>query len=111
MIDEIETKRLRFISALDAMPERTRPSYEEEATKTELRAKIRLCDDLLAMPKPSVGLAVKQTYRVELVDYIDAESEHQAIDIFTQAMADVDLADDNFDVYEVDPKTKKAVKE
>jgi hypothetical protein len=53
----------------------------------------------------------KKLYRVELVDYIGAESEHQAIDIFTQVMADVCVSDDAFDVYEVDQNyNRKEVK-
>lgn len=48
-----------------------------------------------------------KTYRVELVDHIDAQTEHDAIEIFIDS---IDPSDDLFDVYEVDPLTKKAVK-
>ncbi len=110
MIDYVEKELIRCEKLLLGYGERDRPVYEEEQHKEHLKARANLCRDILDMPQVSPGIAVKKFYRVELVDYIDATSEHEAIDIFTQAMADVCLADDNFDVYEVDPKTRKAVR-
>jgi len=94
---------------LEDLGERTRPIYEEESTKADLRAKIYIIKEALAVDSPKIDLIEKQLYRVELVDYIDAHSEHEAIDIFTTAIPEVDLADDSFDVYAVDPLTRKAV--
>lgn len=83
--------------------------YNEEAVRAAMTAKLDLINELLEIDEPRTD-GQRKTYRVELVDFIDAHAEHGAIDIFLKAIPDIDLSDDNFDVYEVDPLTKKAVK-
>jgi hypothetical protein len=83
--------------------------YEDERLKTVIKAKLSLINELLEIDEPRTD-GQRKTYRVELVDYIDASTEHGAVDIFLKAIPDLDLADDSFDVYEVDPLTKKAVR-
>jgi len=107
--DFLLKRQVYYTKMLEDMPVRDRPSYEEENTKVMLRAKLNLIEELLEKDHPA-GLAVLKTYRVELVDYIDAESEHQAIEIFEKVIFDIDPSDDMYDVYEVDPLTNKAVK-
>jgi hypothetical protein len=104
----MESKLRIYENQLSYLGERSSPEYAEENFKTELRAKITLIKELLCFDHDEQHS--EKLYRVELVDFINAKSEHEAIDIFIQVIPEVDVSDDSFDVYEVDPKTRKAVK-
>jgi len=115
MLDERSRKKFQWLldefeSQLMILGERARPIYEEENTKTELRAKVALLTELLSQDCPNPDTSKKE-YRVELVDFIFATSEHEAIDIFVKVVGDIDVGDDNFDVYEVDRHHNKVHKQ
>lgn len=105
---EMEHRMNEARKQLADLGERHSPIYLEEHTKSELKGTIAVLEELLELNDETED-SDKKSYRVELVDFIDAHTEHEAIDIFIRCIPDIDVSDEAFDVYEIDPLTKKAI--
>ncbi len=98
-------KLSEYQAQLDELGERGTIVYQEEMEKAGLRAKVNFIKDMIGWQFVKTDT---KSYRVELVDFIDAHNECEAVDIFMKCIPDME--DEAFDVYEIDPLTKKAVK-
>jgi hypothetical protein len=93
-------RRSSCILALDILRQKKSIVYEDEMEKAKLRAKIDLVNDALGFDENRK--VTNKTYRVEYVDFVDARSEVDAVDVFLQNIDFLDSGNEAIDVYEVD---------
>ncbi len=96
---KLQEDKARYMAELAILTKRTSIVYQDEFDKCRLASKLSVINELLELKEivPS-----KKIYRVEYVDFIDADSETEAVDIFNYTLDHLESTDEDINVYEVD---------
>ena len=96
---QLQESKARYTAELAILNKRTSIVYEDEFNKCRLNAKLSIVNEILERVE---SVPSKKIYRVVYSDFIEADSEVDAVEIFNHTLDHLDASDENINVYEVD---------